>query len=496
MKRIFKSGFIIMLSTTIFVSCSDNNETIDLQTENLNDKQKLMQETSILLGKMLTNSEVKTALNQKMKEVDEDAEIVSFAYLFEQENGMRKNEISYFSKRKINSSNVFKTALQNEFEKNEENYKTIANVLETKSPKGALARTSETIAEDLATLLVSEELQIFFPFDPEYEDDDTSVEEFYVSYDPLNNAQTNTGYKFYVGLTDIDVVDGMTNDFLDDNPVYIIVPIDPCDILGRECNFTELLPVVEDPIDPEVLPPSANQFLIHNPGGFTVGNTGGTNSNNNNNNPVPTTTLLTTNTNHNNIPETDIISSYIPRIQINGTSWMGFGGTHQKLRFFRGTTDGAVTQNADGTITATGTKYTIKDFRCKRKYVKRKKRWLGFDAEFDPDWNMTENTQVMAVFSLHHISASASAELTAKSGFKIEGGEIKPHTEASGSVKINFSLGSSKFRANAEMSRRMILATIIGPGTTGRTINDNGVQYNVKKIGIVDYYFKHFYTDL
>ena len=493
MKRIFKSAFLIMLSTTIFVSCSEDSETIELQTENLNDKQKLMQETSILLGKMLTNSEVKIALNQKMKEVDEDAEIVSFAYLFEQENGLRKNEISNFSKRKVNSSNVFKTALQNEFEKNEANYKTIANVLEAKTPKGTLARTSATIANDLASLLVSEELQIFYPFDPEYEDDDTSVEEFYVSYDPLNNAQTNTGYKFHVGLTDIDVVDGMSNDFLDDNPVYVIVPIDPCDIPGRPCGFTELQPA---PLDSNnELLPSGNQFLINNPGGFTGGNTGGTGSNNNNN-TVPTTTLLTANTNHNNIPESDIISSYIPRIQINGTSWMGFGGTHQKLRFFRGTTDGAVTQNADGTITATGTKYTIKDFRCKRKYVKRKKRWLGFDAEFDPDWNMTENTQVMAVFSLHHISASASAELTAKSGFKVEGGEIKPHTEASGSVKINFSLGSSKFRANAEMSRRQILATIVGTGTTGQTINDNGVQYNVKKIGIVDYYFKHFYTDL
>jgi hypothetical protein len=492
MKKIFKSAFLIMLSTTIFVSCSEDSETIDLQTENLNDKQKLMQETSILLGKMLTNSEVKTALNQKMKEVDEDAEIVSFAYLFEQENGLRKNEISNFSKRKVNSSNVFKTALQNEFEKNEENYKTIANVLETKTPKGALARTSATIADDLASLLVSEELQIFYPFDPEYEDDDTSVQEFYVSYDPLNNAQTNTGFKFHVGLTDIDVVDGMTNDFLDVNPVYVIVPIDPCDIPGRPCGFTELQPA---PLDPNnELLPSGNQFLINNPGGFTGGNTGGTGSNNNNN-TVPTTTLLTANTNHNNIPESDIISSYIPRIRVNGTGYMGFGGTHQKLRFFRGTTDGSVTQNADGTITASSNKYTIKDFRTKRRNV-RKERWLGFDAEFDPDWNMTENTQVMAVFSLHHISASASAELTAKSGFKVEGGEIKPHTEASGSVKINFSLGSSKFRANAEMSRRMILATIVGPGTTDKTINDNGVQYNVKRIGIIDYYFKHFYTDL
>lgn len=489
MNRILKTVFLILFSSTVIFSCSDNDETIDLKTDNLNDKQKLMQETSILLGKMLANNEVKEALNRKLKEVDQDAELVSFAYLFEQENGLRKNEIINFSKRKVNSTNVFKTALQKEFQENIVSYKTIANVLEANKSTGVLARTSATVAEELATLLVSEELQIFYPFDPEYEDDDTSVGEFYVSYDPLNNAQTNTGYKFHVGLTDVDVIAGMTNDFLDNNPVYVIVPIDPCDIPGRPCNFSELLPVVEDPIDPEVLPPSLNQFLIHNPGGL-IGGTGPVT-----NNPVPTTTLLTANTNHNNIPESDIISSYIPRIRVNGTGYMGFGGTHQKLRFFRGTTDGSVTQNADGTITASSNKYTIKDFRTKRRNV-RKERWLGFDAEFDPDWNMTENTQVMAVFSLHHISATASAELTAKSGFKAEGGEIKPHTEASGSVKINVSVGSAKFRANAEMSRRMILATIVGPGTTGKTINDNGVQYNVKKIGIVDYYFKHFYTDL
>ena len=367
MKKNLKTVLIITMSSIVFYSCTDDNEVIGLKTENLNDKQKLMQETSILFGKMLTNSEVKTALNQKMKEVDEDAEIVSFAYLFEEENGLRKNEISNFSKRKLNSSNVFKTALQNEFEKNEGNYKTIANVLEAKTPKGALARTNSTIANDLASLLISEELQIFYPFDPEYEDDDTSVEEFYVSYDPLNNAQTNTGFKFHVGLTDIDVVDGMSNDFLDDNPVYVIVPIDPCDIPGRPCGFTELQPA---PLDPNnELLPSGNQFLINNPGGFTGSNTGGTGSNNNNNNTVPTTTLLTANTNHNNISESDIISSYIPRIQINGTSYMGFGGTHQKLRFYRGTTDGSVTQNADGSITASPKDYLVKDFRCKRKYI-------------------------------------------------------------------------------------------------------------------------------
>ena len=89
---------------------------------------------------------------------------------------------------------------------------------------------------------------------------------------------------------------------------------------------------------------------------------------------------------------------------------------------------------------------------------------------------MSENTQSMAIFSVHHLTASASVELTTKSGFKLEGGEIKPSAEASGTRKITISTGNAKFRANAEMSRRFILSTIVGNGTSGQTFSDNSVD--------------------
>ena len=57
---------------------------------------------------------------------------------------------------------------------------------------------------------------------------------------------------------------------------------------------------------------------------------------------------------------------------------------------------------------------------------------------------MSENTQSMAIFSVHHLTASASVELTTKSGFKLEGGEIKPSAEASGTRKITISTGNAK----------------------------------------------------
>ena len=86
--------------------------------------------------------------------------------------------------------------------------------------------------------------------------------------------------------------------------------------------------------------------------------------------------------------------------------------------------------------------------------------------------------------------------MTAKSGFKIENGKIVPSYEASGDVKIKVTVGAAKFRHNVEISRRMVLITNVGTGTTGRTILDNGVAYNVKTMGIVDYYFKHYHSKL
>ncbi|RTY76383.1 hypothetical protein [Flavobacterium sp. LS1R10] len=354
-KFIMRKSIFLLSFCLLVISCSTENNSETLEKTNLNSKQKLVQETAILLGKLLTDSEVKNALNNKMKEVDKDANIVSFAYLLEQEEGLRKNEQATF-KNQINNlrkQNIFKNALRKEFENNSNDYKTIKEILDKNLTSKNNFRSTAFIADELTNLLVSQELQIFFPFDPEYENDDQNAQEYYVSFDPLNNSQTNIGFQFNTGYSDYEIINNLDNNFLDNNPVYVIVPIDPCDIAGRPCNFIELLPT---PLDQNnELITSENQFMVYNPSGFT-----------NNNNTIPTTTLLTTNTNHNNIPETDGISSYIPRIRINGTGYMGFGGTHQKLRFYRGTTDGSVTQNADGTITASPKDYIVKEFRCQR----------------------------------------------------------------------------------------------------------------------------------
>jgi hypothetical protein len=462
MKKII---FLFLLTILGFTSCNqDTANIIDAENQALTEEQNIMKETSILIGRLLSDKDVRNEVLSKMKKVDDNGDIVSFAYLLQDEKHYKKNEIvaTNANKQITKTNNLFKNALVKEFAKNKKDYQSIkSNMLKGNTEN----RLITDIVNDLTTSLTLEGLQIYYPYDPEFINDDTTVTDFYVSYDPLNGALTNEAFKFFSGAFTNTVVPyekPINNDFLDTNPVFVVVPIDPCDIQGSPCGFETLEPVA-------MLPPPL----------------------------VGASTLLTYNVNHNNIPENDIISTVIPQIKVKGTSWMGFAGTHQKLRFFRTSAgkSASVTQNADGTITATAFNYKIKDVRIRRKYV-RKSKWVGFDTEFDPDWNMSENTQVITVFSLHHLKGKANIDVSVKSGLKFVKGVPTATPEASVSSKINISTGSAKFRANKELSRRQVLATIVGGGDTGKTIIDNGINYNVKEIGIVDFYYKHYYTDL
>ncbi|MBG6063471.1 hypothetical protein IWX83_003281 [Flavobacterium sp. CG_9.1] len=173
-KFIMRKSIYLLSFCLLAISCSTENSSETPEKTNLNSEQRLLQETAILFGKLLTDPEVKTALNNKMKEVDKDANIVSFAYLLEQEGGLRKNEQAMFKKQinNLRKQNIFKNALRKEFENNSNDYTTIKEIVDKNLTSKNNFRSTAFIADELTNLLVSQELQIFFPYDPEYENDD------------------------------------------------------------------------------------------------------------------------------------------------------------------------------------------------------------------------------------------------------------------------------------------------------------------------------------
>ncbi|PCJ95773.1 MAG: hypothetical protein COA50_08215 [Flavobacteriaceae bacterium] len=204
--------------------------------------------------------------------------------------------------------------------------------------------------------------------------------------------------------------------------------------------------------------------------------------------------LLTYNVNHGEIDEDDIISTVMPRFRVKGKDWLGFGRTHQKIDVYRATPDGKISVK-NGTIKAESKAYNIGYFRFRKKGVK-KGWWHKVDKEFDSDWNMSENEQVITVFSKHHFQGETSVELNTKAGFKLDESKITVTPSATLSSKVKITVGSAKQRVKAQLSRRQVLSTIVGKGITNETYTDGGVQYNVKKVGIFSFYFKHYYTDL
>jgi hypothetical protein len=71
----------------------------------------------------------------------------------------------------------------------------------------------------------------------------------------------------------------------------------------------------------------------------------------------------------------------------------------------------------------------------------------------------------------------------------------KPTAEFTTTVDLEVELGSSIFRTNSELSRRSVLAHVIGDNGLG-VRNRNGIDFNVKGIGKIEYYFEHHFTDI
>lgn len=416
---------------------------------------KLKKETSLFVGRLLSKKEVRDEVLMRMKEVSEDGELVSFGYLLGKNKGLRKKESGKEASKLSRKNSLFSQALKNELANNIGEYPTIGGLIALKKETSITSRLAEE-----SDPFTDENLQIYSPYNEMNETPEASYETYYISEEMEDGSPTNSGF-YFNGLTQRAIFK-MDNDLIDTNPSFIISTIDECDIVGGTCETVELFAAA--------MPP-----------------------------PLATgATLLTYSVNHNDIPDQDIITTRIPMIKINGTGWLQFGGTHQKFRVFRGGVDSGVTQNPDGTITVTGKGFQIgEDFKTKRRNA-RKENWINFDREFDVDWNQSENSHQIMVFSLHHWRGTAEGSGGIKYGYKynIATGVWEGTIEPTGGTTVKVSSGSSIFRANSELSRRQVLSTITGAGSTGKTQNDGGIEYNVKTVGIVDYYFKHWYTDL
>jgi hypothetical protein len=405
-----------------------------------------------------------------MDEADKYNELVSLSYMLGIEESVTKSELnaaknsSLFSK----GESLFKKALLNEINDNVAAYDNLSKLMESKGLYSTTSKSSEGSPEDLIDFLANQNMQIYYP----YEDKTITSkgeDDLYVSYAPTDYVEVNEVFKVSKSETgksfDLVSIGDVNNDFVDSHRVLILAPIDNCDQQYAKCDYNDL-------------DPSGN-------GGWGGGP-----------DPLPNggAKLLTFNADHTSIEEKDILSTRFAGFKVDGNDWLGFGATHQKLEIFRGATDGKVSIDANGNIKAEAKSFDVMEHRIRAKGA-RKGWWYDVDIneEFDDDWNLSENEQAIIVFTKHHLKGEASVSFEAKLGLDKT---LKPTAEASVKVTGKITVGAAKQRTKAQLSRRQVLSTNVGNGTTDETRSSNGINYNVKRSKIFHYYFKHYVTDL
>ena len=260
----------------------------------------------------------------------------------------------------------------------------------------------------------------------------------------------------------------VTNDGLFEEAIWVLGPIDPCDLSGGKCDAVEVFPT--------------EQYASQQGAGYL---------------PPPTSAvplLLPYNVDHEDVLEQDVLSTVIPMIKLNTRSWLGFGATHQKLSFWRASPDG-VPSISNGVVVPSGKNYAIGKIRFRAQQASMN-LWHPVYLEFDADWNQSENEELLVVFSEHHFSGSASTSAELSAGFDLKEGKIIPTPKATVKVGVTIKAGGTKLRGQQVFSRRQVLATIVGPGLTGLEVTHGNVSYNVKKVSELDFFFTHYYTDL
>ena len=93
----FKIPFLGIVSLVLIASCTKSEDDIGVLKLESTEDQKILRETSILFGKLISNNEVKKDVLSKMKQIEQDGDMVSFAFLLDEKEKLKKDEIKVFN---------------------------------------------------------------------------------------------------------------------------------------------------------------------------------------------------------------------------------------------------------------------------------------------------------------------------------------------------------------------------------------------------------------
>jgi len=414
-------------------------------------------EFSQLLGEVMQDKEARVTLSTYLKQYDDFGDVVSLAALLGDKQQMPPSELATLSRAGNTISlrtgaNPFREILLQHSLEHLDAYPFLERAFETFRTHPDRAQQRVSLQEELIAFFARQGLVIHFPYEERF-DWENYTGSITTTYDPLIREDWNEGFLF--SLTGDDA-QGKRIPYVDDaysldHATLVVTYLDE-----------DFYAMNNTPPVPE-LPTLA-----------------------------PDAVILDYNVNHTSISQADILFTTIPEVKLTGKDYIGLFGRITKVRLYRGSSK--VKVNFDGTVAAgvDGDTFRYDLIKFSKDDIKLE-RWKTVNIQFDPDWDMTENSQQFFLFTEHNLTGKAKANAGVKVGYDF----IKMETtaEATASVNIEVESESSRFRVNTELSRRSVLAYVVGATDHGVRAR-NGIDYNVKNVGLLHFYFEHRFTDI
>lgn len=470
-----KKLIFIFLITFFVVSCSKQDEPLVQNPSSDNaSKIEVMKEFSQLLGRTLTKDSNREYLVGLIHDRNDNSEAISVNALFGK--NVDATEARLLSKSRTSSTrkvqaNNFRTSIANEVNNNIDKYPILKSSIKKINKTAALsAKTSADIYDELADYFVAQNLDVYFPYEENFELD--SVKLLTITWDPLNEQLTNSGYTTIIDeatskssnartiIRNLTPIENISDDYAYKNPTLIVRPAAP--VNGFVINS---VPISSTP-NATPMPPS---WAFQGWQGF-----------------------LTFNVDHTKILEADVLKVSIPKIRLKEHLATLF--TPTTITIIRSSAN-LVTDSGNFLVfpLTSDSKHLVTKMDIKRKDA-RNKNWIEVNILWDDDWNMSEAEHNLTWASHHTFRGSLTATGNVKLGYDVEKKKVtfEPKIDVAFSVKVG---NNCRLRYNNNVSRRAILTQVVGDTGAG-TIADNGVDYSVRTADVMEYYFKPYLTKI
>lgn len=414
-------------------------------------------EFSQLLGQVMQEKQSRTALSQLIQQYDDFGDAVSLSALLGDRASMPPSELASlsrqttaFSQRK-EAADLRETLLSYSLD-HLADYPFLERSFEAFRSQRGNSQARVSLQEELVAFYASQGLVIHFPYEERF-NWNSYAGSITTTYDPIIREDWNEGFLF---STSGDGPQGSLVPFVDDayslDHATLVVTY-----LNEDFNETNTTPPV-----PELPTPAADAVILNY------------------------------NVNHTSISQADILFTTIPEVQMANTDYKKIFSRFVKVRLFRGSSKVKVSFNGTTSTTAEGETFRYDLITFSKDDIELK-RWKTVNIQFDPDWDLSENSQQLLLFTELRRHGRAKGTASAKVGYDFI--NQKPTAEFTSSVTVEAESENSLFRTNSELSRPAVLAHIIG-GTDFGVRTRNGIDYNVKSVGPMRFYFEHRFTDI